>query len=269
MAQFNFDLSQYQGSEYERYSSQWKGCADLSPAFLDNSVSYSSEGRTLHIRVCTAYEFETMFELYDELGHPYPEVYQEKPAEEEVEGWRDGLQKIREKFGAAFQVQPPNPLYPHDVSERKINAFSGTEITVPLGEGLLNFCYADFGSAFEHCAPMHRERIQSVDGPEKIRSAQEGVIHIYELYAEVFTALSEVFYSSIYTASFPPQFTRKTERALDYYRQYLLRLQAEFLELIEFCLDKEYRPEVLGQLYPSERYSLWCRIKGIPADHTR
>lgn len=46
-------------------------------------------------------------------------------------------------------------------------------------------------------------------------------------------------------------------------------MQSEFLELIEFCLDKSYRPEVLGQLYPSERYSLWCKIKGVPSCHKR
>ncbi len=89
------------------------------------------------------------------------------------------------------------------------------------------------------------------------------------MYAEVFPALSEVFYSSIYTAAFPPQFTRRTEKALEYYRHYLLFLQSEFLKLIEFCLDKSYRPEVLARLYPSERYSLWCKIKGVSACHKR
>ena len=46
-------------------------------------------------------------------------------------------------------------------------------------------------------------------------------------------------------------------------------LQSEFLELLEFCLDKNFHPKVLVQLYPSERYSLWCRIKGLPSSHTR
>lgn len=46
-------------------------------------------------------------------------------------------------------------------------------------------------------------------------------------------------------------------------------LQAEFLELIEFCFDKDFRSEVLGSLYPSERYSLWCKIRGRSPTYTR
>lgn len=46
-------------------------------------------------------------------------------------------------------------------------------------------------------------------------------------------------------------------------------MQTEFLELLEFCLDKNFRSKVLGQLYPSERYSLWCRIKGLSSSHVR
>ena len=128
----------------------------------------------------------------------------------------------------------------------KTNAFSGTTVVVPLGEGILNFCYADFKSAFDRCAAVYQELTRTADDPKKIHRIEEGVIHLYELYAEVFPTLSEVFYSSIYTAAFPPQFTRKAEKAFTYYQQYLSLLQSEFLELIEFCLDKNYRPKVLS-----------------------
>lgn len=73
--------------------------------------------------------------------------------------------------------------------------------------------------------------------------------------------MNEVFYSSLYTAIFPPLFMKKTECAIAFYRKYLHLLQTEFLELIEFCFDKDFRPGVLSSLYPSERYSLWCKIK--------
>lgn len=240
-----------------------------SPAFFKNEVSYFSEEKKLYLSVCSTYEFETLFGLYCDLELPTPAAYQEEPEVEEVERWRKARQEIQEKFGPEFEVRTPPPLYPHESFDRKTNAFSGTEVSVPLGEGLLNFCYADFGSAYEHCIPAYRELTQSVDAPAKIRSAEEGIIGLYELYAEIFPTLSEVFYASLYTACFPPQFTRKTRQALEYYQQYIFFLQAEFLELIEFCLDKDYRPGVLGPLYPSERYALWCKIKGVPADHIR
>ena len=272
MPQYNFDMSEYQESESAVYDSSWDSCADLSPAFFENGVSCFSEGKKLYLSVCATYEFETLYGLYCDLELPIPTAYQEDPdAEEakEVERWRKARQNIQEKFGSVFEVRTPPPLYPHSPSERKINAFSGTEISVPLGEGLLNFCYADFDSAFERCTPAYQEFAQISDAPVKIRNAEEGIIRLYELYAEIFPTLSEVFYASLYTACFPPQFTRKTLQALEYYRQYVSFLQAEFLELIEFCLDKEFQPEVLERLYPSERYTIWCKIKGVTTSHTR
>ena len=264
-----FDLSEYQHPESANYYSQRNGCTDLSPSFFENSVSYFAEEKKLYIQVSPVYEFEAMFDLYEDLEYLIPEKYQREPTEQEVESWRGGLQTLREKFGRTFCVNPPDPLYPCDASEQRINAFSGTTIVVPLGEGILNFCYADFSSAFERCETAYRQLTQVADTPPAIHSAEEGVIHIFEQYEELFPALSEVFYSSIYTATFPPQFARATEKALEYYQQHLSLLQAELLELLEFCLDKNFRPEVLGQLYPSERYSLWCRIKGLSSSHTR
>jgi len=263
MVQPDFDLSEYQRPDYPSYLSHWDGCAGLSPSFFENSVSCSAEEKKLYITVSPVYEFETMLDLYEKLEHPFPEAYQKEATEDEVLVWREALQETREKFGNTFHVQPPVPLYPFDSTERRVNAFSGTKIIVPLGEGILNFCYADLSSAFDCCAAAYRELMQTDSTPKTVRSAEEGVILIFELYGKVFPVLSEVFYASLYTACFPPQFTQVSAETLNYYRQYLSFLQAEFLELLEFCLDKNYRPNVLGRLYPSERYSLWCRIKGV------
>ena len=269
MPRYNFDLSEYQQPSSTDYQLSWDGYADLSPVFFHNRVAYSPEEKALYLSVDGTYEFEAMFELYDRLDCPIPEGYSCTPDADEVDRRRDDLRKIRDKFGTAFAVREPIPLYPYSSSERKINAFSGTEIRVPLGEGLLNFCYADFGAAFARCDSAYQELAQKDTPPRKIHRVEEGVLQLYELYAEIFPALREVFYSSVYTASFPPQFTRCTEKALAYYRKYLTHLQSEFLELLAFCLDKDLRPEVLGRLYPSERFDLWCRIRGVSPSHTR
>lgn len=269
MVQYNFDLSEYQQSAHAQRLSLLEGCNDLSPAFHENNISYFPESKKLCLAVTPAYEFGAMLDLCYDLELPIPQAYQEELDDDEMERRYADLQKVREKFGAAFEVQSPDSLYPYESLERGTNAFSGTEINIPLGEGLLNFCYADFNSAFERCAPVYRGLTKTVDAPAKIHSAEEGMIYLHESYVEVFTALEDVFYSSIYTACFPPQFIRKTEKALNYFQQHLTFLQTELLELIEFCLDKEYRPGVLGQLYPSERYTIWCKIKGEAASHIR
>ena len=89
---------------------------------------------------------------------------------------------------------------------------------------------------------------------KKFSGNREAVIRSFELHEQLFPTLSEVFYASLYTIIFPPLFMKKTERAVEFYRQYLRILQTEFLELIEFCFDKDFRPGVLGKLYPSPHY---------------
>ena len=173
MPQYNFDMSEYQESNSALYTSSWDSCADLSPAFFENRVSYFQEGKKLYLSICATYEFETLYGLYCDLELPIPADYQEdqdveeEEEVEEVECWRRARQEIQEKFGSVFEVRTPPPLYPYSSSERKTNTFSGTEVSVPLGEGLLNFCYADFDSAFEHCTPAYRELAQSVDAPAR------------------------------------------------------------------------------------------------------
>jgi len=135
MARPNFDLSEYQNSEYVNYRSQRSGCKDLSPSFFEYSVSYLEKDKGLYINVSPVYEFECMFDLYENLEYPIPEAYQREITEAEVEFWRVELQIVRKKFGSVFQVQPPDPLYPYDSTEQRINAFSGTTVVVPLDEG--------------------------------------------------------------------------------------------------------------------------------------
>ena len=66
-----------------------------------------------------------------------------------------------------------------------------------------------------------------------------------------------------------PRRVYPSEKALAYYQRCLAFLQTKFLELIAFCLDKSSRPEVLGRLYPLERGSLWCKIKGVSSCRKR
>ena len=103
MAHPNFDLSEYRNSEHANYRSQWSGCEDLSPSFFENSVSYLEKEKRLYLEVSPVYEFECMFDLYEDLEYPIPEAYQREVAEAEVESWRTDLQKPGKSL-AAFSV---------------------------------------------------------------------------------------------------------------------------------------------------------------------
>lgn len=188
------------------------------------------------------YELEAIYELYEKLETPAPEKFQRKVSEEERETWYERARTAYKKFGSVIQVREAAPIYPGDISETRINYFSGTSATVPLGEGLLHFCYADFDSAFERCMPACLHCISDPESApdldkKKINGGREAAIRTFELYEQMFPTLNEVFYSSLYTAIFPPLFMKKTECAIAFYRKYLHLLQTEFLELIEFCFD--------------------------------
>lgn len=139
MARPNFDLSEYQNSEYANYRLQWSGCEDLSPSFFENSVSYLEKEKRLYLEVSPVYEFECMFDLYEDLEYPIPEAYQREVAEAEVESWRADLQKTREKFGGVFGVQPPDPLYPYDSTEQRNQRIQRHDSCRAAGRGCLEF----------------------------------------------------------------------------------------------------------------------------------
>lgn len=103
---------------------------------------------------------------------------------------------------------------------------TGRTITTPLGESLFDFCYADFSGIHQYW--MH-------DG---------GRSYLLE-------TASVPFASTLYAALFPDQ-SRDADS--------LEILQAEFLDLLQFCCDADYEPEVLGDLTAADRYALWSQI---------
>lgn len=102
----------------------------------------------------------------------------------------------------------------------------GRTITMPLGEGLFDFCYADF-----------------------TRMQQYAMYNCGDSYLP--EPVSVPFEDTLYAALFPDQ-SRKAAS--------LRALQKEYLNLLLFCCDADYDSEVLGDLTAADRYALWCKI---------
>ena len=51
---------------------------------------------------------------------------------------------------------------------------------------------------------------------------------------------------------------------LKWYYNYLITLQNEYKELIEFCFDEDFYPEVMEKIKPAERYYLYKTIHNQP-----
>ena len=86
-------------------------------------------------------------------------------------------------------------------------------------------------------------------------------------YEMTFYEIKDIAFASLYTAICPPNFTDRSYdkiKKLKWYLSYLLWLQDEYKEMIEFCYDEDFYPEILGSLYPSERLKLYRTIHDLP-----
>jgi len=165
----------------------------------------------------------------------------------------------------------------------RINKYSGLHLTVPLGEGLLEYCSADLDKNLDKLALPFAlsdetvwnsfkggmgEEIEngSPNMQESATDSDDFLLRKLEKYQALMLG-SDFFETTLYTCVFPPDFAEFSEAGLKRYIYYLKVVQREFTELIEFCLDVDFYPEELDKLAPADRYFMYCQIKGIP--HTR
>ena len=92
----------------------------------------------------------------------------------------------------------------------------------------------------------------------------EWVLQTYERFSDTFPLIESIAYSSLYSTIFPPFIKGDLTNSVARYGNYLLALQKEFLELIEFCYAEDFYPEILGSLYPSERLHLYRHNHDMP-----
>ncbi len=72
-------------------------------------------------------------------------------------------------------------------------------------------------------------------------------------------------YASLYSAICPPVFLKVEDKLkqIKWYGNYLVRLQREYLDMIEFCYDEDFYPELLKDRHPAERFYLYRRLNDL------
>ncbi len=174
------------------------------------------------------------------------------------------------------------------------NIMSGADIVLSYGEGILDFIYADFKTptdeiyerfkmetalreAFKWGVIQRNEQGEIIidknaikkelppeeEKTEKIYSSTQEDINEYYDYKASFIEISDIAYASLYSAICPPVFKHNGDKInqIIWYGNYLLRLQQEYKEMIEFCFDEDYYPEVLSDKLPTERFYIYRRLK--------
>ena len=296
------DYSEYQLSEYDRYRILRSNRKSVTLDYFVNTVRFFPEDRSFIIRVDRGNEYHMMQEFFDEYdedeqkrrGERYkaPSEEDEQEARELRESQAEENRQYRSLMEQKYNVDFESYLYDREQYHPKysehplINIFSGSQIELNYGEGILDFVYADFITPLQPALRMHRmfaeirklyqdenpeKKKQDNSTPRKVYNRTQEIVEDFLAYMSSFNTVNEAAYDSLYSAICPPKFGEKNDlqKELIWYGEYLLALQKEYLELIEFCFDENFYPDALGNLFPSERFSIYRRYHNLPGKTSR
>ena len=294
----DIDYSQYTPTEYEMYRSIRSNDDLITFDTFSNYAKFNRHDKTVSIDIDNSNEFVFMYRLIEEDGteEQLKEFVKEHtPTNEDTKVLfeEDAVEKQRrlEYFKTRYSIDrrkaeddeelfySDHPDLPHAPFN---NVLSGCEVTIPLGEGILDFVYADIDSAFRDTAAIYRLLYELGKEYQKNNPQDQSVtaertpgtltneldLRIRDYYDSMWTVVDtkQISSASLYTAVCPPTFNQKVDPylALKRYYLYLKALQKEYLEILQFCYDEEYYPEILGNLSPSGRYFTYRMAKGFP-----
>lgn len=267
--------SEYKFTEEEIYEIQRTSTTQIAFDFFCNYVNYSANQKTITIAVDNTHEDYNMNKA-DEAEH---EMSEERKILEDFiikrnESFFEELNKKYSIKNSFFSLNNKLPLN---------NVLSGSTVKIGIGEGILDFVYADFATQINNSYSQYlyiKSEIKKTL-PEfkfKYRSKpfdieDQDTAEEYHYYKITSLLAASVIYSSIYSAVSPPAFHIDSKNAVEmcfaYYADYLLILQNEYLELIEFCFDENFYPNILKSLSPVERYALYRKLKHLPTEFER
>lgn len=253
------DLNNYQLSEYEEYLLERTGTENV--AFTDGMVyvTYHRNNNSTELMKSNDDEFIMLCMNAKEQVCSLQNHKNDDDSE-----WLDCIRfpvdsTERDEFEKMFYHQNPD-IEP----QSKNNPLSGSKVTLPLGEALFEFVYADFDSLYEEvkvCLCLYKD----MDLPNADNEVQE-MINRYRIYRNYKWLINHLAFGSTASALFPPTITQDADLAaamLDYYK-HLIMLQKEYRDILEFCFETKYYSEVLSDMTPSARYYLYRKINNMP-----
>ena len=297
------DYSEYQISDYDRYRILRSNRKNVTLNFFENTVRFYPEDRSFRIHVYRGHEYHVMQDYIDEFNAEDEKrrgiVFRPPTQEEEKESRerrasaeaenQQRMATMQQKYHIEFEDVLADreyyySLHPEHPVEPLINIFSGSHIDLNYGEGILDFVYADFITPLQPALRMyrffaalreaHNKQNPKVDEaeeielpPQKVYNRTQEIVDEFFAYESSFHTVKETVYASLYSAICPPKFDERNDlqKELVWYGNYLLALQKEYLEMIEFCFDENFYPNALGHLHSSERFALYRDYHKLPS----
>lgn len=301
MADKEKDYSEYKMDNHERYYSLRANNQYLKFDYFSNQVRFDEMKKTIHFFIDSSREDFAMQEEMeksdlqhgrshdDDLTPQDIADYEESDAEqrEKNEQYRE---YFRKKHGIDFDKSEYICQSESDVPFN--NIFCGSKFSISVGEGILDFIYADFNTPYkeeqqfayameflwpklnEEHPDEYQEKLKEADQyadiksePVKVLSIEDEIYDDYIKFKVAMSQIGDIAYASLYSAICPPIFKMEYHKGYSTMRAYYLylkNLQKEFLDLIEFCFDDEYYPEILGKMKPYERFYIYRSLNDIP-----
>ena len=296
------DYSEYKPTDYEKYRAQRTNRKGVALDFFRNKVRFFPEDKWFRIYVYRGHEHHMMQDLIDEYeaeiaardGRELMDMSDVERTEmlennQEKEEENAKLQAaMQKKYEVNFSFGEEDREYFHEKNPDKdvmpfVNIFSGAQVLLNYGEGILDFVYADFLTPLKQSLKLLRlfeslgedengvKREKRQREPEKIYNQTQVLVTDFFDYMMSFSLIRDVAYASLYSAICPPKFAGGVKQSdlLIWYGNYLLDLQKEYISLINFCFDDQFYPDVLGHLHPSERYALFRHFTNRPSSTVR
>ena len=175
------------------------------------------------------------------------------------------LRAITQKINSAFDFLPMGD------SRAYISPMNTSSVFFSPGEGILNFLYADFDSAYNECLNRTKKDLPTNEASLDISSLpeEEKKLYYYLALTETQKRFKPLIDASLFTAEFPPILLHCSEQELTDYYQYLKEIQSNLLNLIEATFDENFCDGFFNHLTHKTRFSGYCRKLGLPAEQKR
>lgn len=174
------------------------------------------------------------------------------------------LQAVTQRINSAFDFLPMGD------SRVYISPMNTASVFFSPGEGILNFLYADFDSAYNECLNRTKKNLPNETSLDiSLLTEKEKKLYYHLALIETQKRFKLLIEASLFTAEFPPILLYCSKQELTDYYRYLKKLQNNLLHLIEAAFDGNFCNGFFNHLTHKTRFAGYCRKQGLSAEQKR
>ena len=174
------------------------------------------------------------------------------------------LRAVTQKINSSFDFLPIGD------SRTYISPLNTASVFLQPGEGILNFLYADFDSAYSECLKHAKKDLPDETSLDiSLLTEKEKKLYYYLALTETQKRFKPLIEASLFTAEFPPILLHCSEQELTDYYHYLKDMQKNLLDLIEATFDENFCDGFFNHLSHKTRFAGYCRKHDLPTEQKR